>query len=157
MFLKPSDTSTRFSMTTNSYGSEETLTASTDSIAGKWVNYKMVVNGATVSLYIDNVLAAQRTDTKMRTVDIGKDVLSYLGKSFYSADAYFKGYFDNVKVYNRALSETEIAEEAGIELDLLKNISSKDVSIVKQEIDQTNKKVTLYATNFAYNVTFLFV
>ncbi len=153
MFLKPSDTSTRFSMTTNSYGSEETLKASTDSIVGKWVNYKMVVDGATVSLYIDNVLAAQRTDTKMRTVDIGKDVLSYLGKSFYSGDAYFKGYFDNVKVYNRALSETEIAEDAGIKLDLLKNISSKDVSIVKQEIDQINRKVTLYATNFAYDLS----
>ena len=41
--------------------------------------------------------------------DLGKDLKAYLGKSFYSADGYFKGAYDNVKVYNRALSEDEIA------------------------------------------------
>lgn len=152
MFLKTEDKYTRFSMTKEGYKNEETVSFTTDSIKGKWVNFKIVVNNSVVSLYVDHVLVSRQKNVAIRTSDLGKNLRGYLGKSFYSADAYFNGYFDNVKVYNRALTESEIAAEAGLEVTLLKGLTSKDVNIIKSDINEETGKVTLYASNYAYDL-----
>lgn len=67
----------------------------------------MPLEGNNMSLYIDNVLKS--TNNYARTInDLSTNLLAYLGKSFYNSDPYFKGYFDNFKVYNRVLTESEI-------------------------------------------------
>ncbi|MBO5302999.1 MAG: family 43 glycosylhydrolase [Lachnospiraceae bacterium] len=154
MFLKTEDKYSRFSMTSNGYKNEETISTSTDSIKEKWINVKLVVDYETVSMYMDNILVSRNNNIRIRTTDLGENIISYLGKSFYSGDAYFKGYFDNVKVYNRALTEYEIAKEAGKEdsIEILKGITSKDVGIVKTELDKENATYTLYATKYDYDV-----
>lgn len=88
----------------------------------------------------------------MSMLDLGVDLLSYLGKSFYDGDQYFEGYFDNIRVYNRALSEEEIqirelsptgiggfeipGQEGKTEMDTVTNTIS--IAFKGKEIDVTN-------------------
>ena len=60
-------------------------------------------------IYRDGKLIGVNKKTGMKVSDLGEDLLGYLGKSFYSADDYFRGYFDNVKVYNRAYKNDDVA------------------------------------------------
>ncbi|WP_171682917.1 family 43 glycosylhydrolase [Paenibacillus planticolens] len=113
MFLKTMDTQIRNAITMGSYSYEEEAKATTASIANKWMNIKLVMTPTTMTMYKDGVLFAQNNNLNVPISYLGKDVLAYLGKSFYSADAYFKGNFDNIKVYNRALTASEIAGEGG--------------------------------------------
>ena len=72
------------------------------------MNIKLVITPKTMSIYKDGYLLGKNNNLSISISNLGSELLAYLGKSFYSADAYFKGYFDNVKVYNRALSQEEI-------------------------------------------------
>lgn len=109
IFLKTENTSSRLSMTTGSYGSEQTAKGSTEAIQNRWVNFTIVIEPEKISLYADGVLTAEQEVT-LKMTDLGANLLGYIGKSFYSADNYFKGYFDNVEVFNRAMDAEEIAE-----------------------------------------------
>lgn len=109
IFLRTEDTNSRLSMTKGSYGSEQTAAGTTESIKGRWVNYTMVVSPDKISLYADGVLLGSQ-DVTVKMTDLGINLLSYLGRSFYAADGYFKGDFDNVEVFNRAMDAEEIAD-----------------------------------------------
>lgn len=111
MFLRTRDTEIRNAITKGSYSTEQEAKASTASIKGKWMRIALVITPESMSVYRDGVLIAQNNNLTVSMSDLGTNLLAYLGKSFYPADAYFKGYFDNVKVYNRALSAQEIAVE----------------------------------------------
>ena len=112
LFLKTMPTSMKLAITKGSY--------STEKIASKnfkypnnsrtWINVKMVITKNTISLYQDGRLVAENTNTGIKLSDLGTDLKAYLGKSFYSGDLYFRGYFDNVKVYDWAMTENEVKE-----------------------------------------------
>ncbi len=110
MFLRTRDTEIRNAITVNSWSNEQEVKANTSSIKGKWMNIKLVMTPTSMKMYKDGILVAENNDVTLAMKDLGADLSAYLGKSFYSGDQYFKGYFDNVKVYNRALSEDEILE-----------------------------------------------
>ena len=80
-------------------------------VTGTWQKIDIVIDGVTMKLYIDGLLVSENDNTGITTSNFGTGVISYLGKSFYD-DPYFNGSFDNVRVYNRALSEEEIVEDA---------------------------------------------
>ncbi|NLY43957.1 MAG: family 43 glycosylhydrolase [Clostridiaceae bacterium] len=115
MFLRTRDTEIRNAITVASYPNEQEVLANTSSIANKWINIKLIITPTSMSLYKDGILLAENKNVTISVTDLGKNLLAYLGKSFYSGDQYFRGYFDNVKVYNRVLAEEEIAKEAGDE------------------------------------------
>lgn len=130
-FLKTLPKSMRMSVTTSSWGAEQTATATFDNSnnSRRWMNVTMVVSPSKISLYQDGKLLAEK-DVTIKTSDLGSDLLAYLGKSFYSGDKYFKGYFDNVKVYDQALDAKQVRRayqkaqaEAEAEKSSLKNVS----------------------------------
>jgi hypothetical protein len=108
MFLAPSSPSgkLRFSITTNSYQNEQFLeTAAVPS--NQWTHVVLTLQGgATGKLYVNGALAASNAIT-LRPTTINPTV-NYLGKSQWP-DALLRGRLDDFKVYNRALSEFEIA------------------------------------------------
>jgi len=106
LFLRTKAAQVRTAITTLSYGKEREV-VTTGSFKSRWFNIKIVMEGHKMSMYIDNTLV-DTTDYVRSISDLGTNLLGYLGKSFYSSDSYFKGYFDNVQVYNRALSYAEI-------------------------------------------------
>ena len=67
-----------------------------------------------MKLYLDDQLIGHNKNVKREIVELGKELKSYLGRSFYNGDTYFKGAFDNIKVYNRVLSDSELKEKRQI-------------------------------------------
>ncbi len=68
-----------------------------------------------MTVYSDGAQVAQNKATKNKVTDLGNGLLAYLGKSFYN-DPYFKGSFDNVNVWNRALTAQEVEKTSPIAL-----------------------------------------
>lgn len=119
LFLRTRANQVRTAITTLNWGKEKEV-ITTGSFKSRWFNIKIVMEGHKMSLYIDNVLKS--TNSYVRSIsDLGSNLLAYLGKSFYTSDPYFKGYFDNLKVFNRALTESEIL--TGVEKILSDNIN----------------------------------
>lgn len=111
LFLKTQNTQTKLAITRNSYTAEQVAAGTTKPIAGKWMNITMVVTREGLKLYKDKELIGKNDKITIPVTGLQGNLKSYLGKSFFENDGYFKGCFDNLKVYNRALSEEEIKDE----------------------------------------------
>lgn len=106
-FYKAGKSQIRYAITTNHWEKETGLSYNLG--GDSWHKYTAVLNGATLKLYVDGTLVSQTSSIGTKISDLGTGLLSYLGKSFYSADAYFKGYIDNVVIYRQALTPAEVA------------------------------------------------
>jgi len=130
MFLRARTTEIRNAITTLSYGKERAV-SSTGSFKSTWINVKIVMEGHKMSLYLNNKLI--QSNSYVRSIkDLGTNLLAYLGKSFYSGDSYFKGYFDNVTVYNHALSASEITA-------LTSGVRNIKKDLIRLSLNPTNK------------------
>ena len=111
LFYKAMPTAEKLAITKNGGGEEQKVedSAKYPNTASTWINITIVVDGSKMSLYRDGKLIGVNKKTGMKVSDLGEDLLGYLGKSFYSADDYFRGYFDNVKVYNKAYKKDDVA------------------------------------------------
>ena len=69
---------------------------------------RLVITPDSISLYQDGELIAENNNTNLSITDLGSSLKAYLGKSFYSGDKYFRGYFDNVKVYDWAMTDADV-------------------------------------------------
>ncbi|NLY43198.1 MAG: family 43 glycosylhydrolase, partial [Clostridiaceae bacterium] len=144
MFLRTRDTEIRNAITVSSWQNEQEAKATTSSIRNKWMNLKLVITPTSMAIYKDGVLIAENKNVTITISDLGVDLIAYLGKSFYPEDAYFRGYFDNVKVYNRALSALEIAGEFGIKIPAVKGVSAEGYHVITSQIDTENNKIKVY-------------
>lgn len=117
LFYKALATGEKLAITTNSYNNEKTVSASSvyPNTSRVWINIKIVVSDGKISLYRNGKLIGTNKTTGISLDDLGDNLIGYLGKSFYSSDTYFRGYFDNVKVYDTAFTETEIATQYALE------------------------------------------
>ncbi len=109
MFIRFRDYDITSGITTRSWQNEYKLVDGETGRLNKWVNVKVVVEGHKMSMYVDDQLIA--VNPHVRSIqELGADLISYLGKSFYD-DPYFKGCYDNIQIYNRAMSSDEIVTE----------------------------------------------
>jgi len=140
-FLRLRDTAVRFASTVTSYNAESEVSGTAGGV-GVWTNVVITINGQNVKLYIDGELASSATFAET-TSDLGSDLLAYLGKSFYGADAYFNGYFDNVAVYYGVASSSQAAILAGLEDEVIYGVTASDSSLMGYNLDFDNKTVEL--------------
>ena len=137
-------------ITTNSYGAEDAANA-TLSGNGAWHRVTVTLDDNVMTVYSDGAQVAQNKATKNKVTDLGNDLLAYLGKSFYN-DPYFKGSFDNVNVWNRALTAQEVEKTSPIALqgisvgtvpsDPNSLRGTDDHSQVRSTLDWSTKTVT---------------
>ncbi len=66
----------------------------------------------TISVYLDGALFASGP-TVLLPRDLGNTTQNWLGRSQYTADAYFLGMLDDFRIYNRVLSDAELRYLAG--------------------------------------------
>jgi hypothetical protein len=66
----------------------------------------------TITLYVEGERIASGA-TAVLPKDLGKTTQNWIGRSQYAADAYFFGSIDDFRIYNRALSATEVRYLAG--------------------------------------------
>ncbi len=124
-FLRVRGGEARTAITKATWQGESDVTGSISS--GQWHKYDLVYDGKTLRMYIDGVKVDENTSLNASVGELGSNLIGYLGKSFYGPDGYFQGWYDNVRVYNRALSSVEILQNAGVEDQLL------DVSLTQPE------------------------
>ena len=73
-----------------------------------WKHVAVTLDGSQGSLYVDGQLTVTDASVKLRPSDLGAIDYAYIGRSQFIADPYFDGQIDEFRVYNRALSATEI-------------------------------------------------
>ena len=103
-------------------GSEQILSVGVPS-AG-WHYVTVTLSDESVSFYIDGTLAGSSTDITLRPSDL-KTVRNYIGRSQYSADPLFKGYIDDLRIYDFALTADEVASlYAGEEISAIETVEA---------------------------------
>ncbi len=116
MFLTPraGDTNTpRFAITTGGNGAEQRLTASSPFPVGGPTHVVVTIDGAaqTAFLYINGVAVATETDMTLRPASLGVTGNNWLGRSQYTGDPYLAGSIDQFRVYNYALSASQVSTD----------------------------------------------
>ncbi|UJF35484.1 beta-L-arabinofuranosidase domain-containing protein [Paenibacillus hexagrammi] len=115
-------------ITTNGWGSEEHVTKGTDLATGVWKHVALVISGSTGTLYEDGVKVAENKELTLNPSSLGNTTANFIGKSQFSGDPTFRGKFDDFRIYNRALSGSEIMDAMGLTAD----------EIVKSDRDSIN-------------------
>lgn len=79
-----------------------------------WHHVAVVVDGTdmVVKVYLDGMIVAQGTTTALPK-DLGVTTQNWLGRSQFTADAFFSGMLDEFRIYSRALSDSEVLYLAG--------------------------------------------
>ncbi|WP_161490311.1 family 43 glycosylhydrolase [Agromyces aureus] len=118
----------RTAITQTSWQNESAVTGTVAS--GAWHHYDLVFDGAKMTVYVDGAKLGENAALNTTVSDLGTNLYGYLGKSLYAADEYFKGSFDDVQVFDRALSASEVLTNAGA-TDQLTEVSLADPALLK--------------------------
>ena len=111
MFLTPQNGSTgrvRFSLTTNGAGGEQQISGLSALSAGVWYHIAVTLNGNLGLLYVNGAPVGTNSSLSLKPWNLGATANNYLGRSQY-ADPYLDGVIDEFRIYNVALSASEIA------------------------------------------------
>jgi beta-xylosidase len=141
-FLRTRGGDVRSAITQASWQSESAVTGSVT--AGQWHRYDVVFEGNRMTVYVDGVKLGENTALSATVSDLGQDLVAYLGRSMYSGDRFAQAWYDNVRVYNRALSQAEVLANAGVEDQLLEvSLAQPEALKVAPIVDADDYSVVL--------------
>ncbi len=138
MFLNTSrpEAKLRFAITPGGGSGEEALASDNDVKKGTWSSIIVTIDGKHGKMYRDGEQVAE-TDFKTAPKDLGDTKQNWIARSPYG-DALLKGYVEDFRVYDRALSEQEVkalSEEYKSNLsDPIINALSAVKSVVKEDM-----------------------
>ncbi len=114
MFLTPrSDAGTaRFAITSGGAGAEQRINAPSALPTGVWTHVAVTLSGSAGVLYVNGTEVARNSALTLRPGDLGSTTQNWIGRSQYAADPYLNAAVDDLRLYSRALSATEIAQLA---------------------------------------------
>lgn len=115
MFLCPRENTAggvRFAIRTATV--PEQIVRSDKTVSVGWHHAAVTIDSQTMTLklYLDGDLLASAATTVLPK-DLGTTTQNWLGRSQYASDAYFLGSLDDLRIYNRVLSEAELRYLAG--------------------------------------------
>ena len=111
LFLSPSSSTGQLRYAIRNGGAEQLLNATALSI-GKWSHVAVTINSAGTHIYVNGKLVVESTVITTSPLDF-KPILNYIGRSQFTTDPLLNGYVDDFRVYNYALTATEIAQIPG--------------------------------------------
>ena len=154
MFLKVRPNEIRNAITARGNFLEKEIKLKGNEFLNKWMRVSVVMENHKMYLYVDGEKAGETSGVGVRNIsELGENLNAYLGKSFYP-DPYFKGSYDNVKIYNRALSAEEIKNEQAEEPEVTEYTASylageggaiSGLSVQKVKEGTATKEVTAVA------------
>ncbi|MDN3295008.1 glycoside hydrolase family 127 protein [Streptomyces ficellus] len=100
----------RFAITTSGGGGEQGINGTRPLPLNQWSHLAVTIGGTTGTLYVNGVAVAKNTAMTLNPAALGTLKNHWLGRSTYAADPVFAGAFDEVNIWSRALSATEVAE-----------------------------------------------
>lgn len=131
MFLTPSNGSEMRFVIKN--GGDEQILSATRMSSGKWLHLAVTMSDSETKIYVDGEEVASTTGITIRPKDFNP-VLNYIGRSQFPSDPLFKGYIDDFRIYNYALSASDVVEVMNGRADGIENIDSdENASVVKRE------------------------
>lgn len=99
----------RFTITANGNTAEQSISAGGNVTANTWKHIAVTLSGSTGILYIDGVQAATNTGMTIKPSDLAPTASgNFIGKSEWTGDKYLKGQVDDFRIYNRAISPSEV-------------------------------------------------
>lgn len=91
-------------------GSEQTMQLSTTTFGtNRWRHVAVTFSESAITVYFDGKQVARNTIIKTRPADF-RPVSNYFGRSQFPADPTFKGYLDDIRIYNYALTIEDIQQ-----------------------------------------------
>ncbi|WP_405156658.1 family 43 glycosylhydrolase [Paenibacillus sp. FSL K6-0108] len=111
MFLTPVQHTGALQFTIHDQGRDQSLIAAEPLPSNQWVHVAVTLQGDTGTLYVNGKVVASSTEITFNPKNL-QVTEAYLGKSRYTADPFYKGSLDNVKVYDKALTSAEIQRQA---------------------------------------------
>ncbi len=158
LFLKIDPTNLKLAITTGSYSTEQVASKSGayPNNSRTWMNIKIVLTPDKMSLYRDGELVAEENVTVSMS-DLGKNLKAYLGRSFYEPDdLYFRGFFDNVKVYDFAMGSDEVArvyqQEEADRIAMLEDVQRVADTFEIPNMDNVKGNITLPSEKDGVNI-----
>ncbi len=112
-FIQP--VAPRLAITKTNWAGEQNATSTTRLAEGRWQSVAATIEknaGAatsTLKLYIDGALVAQKADSTTALSDLATHTMNYIGRSAYNEDSLYQGGVSSFRVYNAALSASDIA------------------------------------------------
>ncbi|MEJ1130852.1 LamG-like jellyroll fold domain-containing protein [Variovorax sp. CCNWLW225] len=101
----------RFSSSRNQFWNEESVT--TDVLpAGRWVHVAVTLAGTVGTLYVDGTQVATADGIWINPFQLGRTTQTWLGRSQYGGDPYFKGRMQDFRIYSGAQDAAFIANLA---------------------------------------------
>lgn len=131
MFLTPYNSYTnkmRFAIKNG--GDEQTIDCTAKLSGYTWKHVTVTLAKDKTTIYVDGVEAASSTGITIKPSDI-RPVLNYLGRSQFTADPNISAYYDDVRVYNYALSADEVKEVMEGKLTSIEPVSASDKVVEK--------------------------
>lgn len=108
MFFTPkSDSGMRFSIKNG--GDEQQVRSSRNMPLNKWTHVALTIDNKGAKLYINGELEAENTEIDILPSDFHPS-LNYIGHSQFAADPDLKAYVDDFRIFNYALTPSEINE-----------------------------------------------
>lgn len=128
---------TRYSISTTNWQNEISVSQGTAMQKGSWQHVTYTQGATTGSVFINGTLV-KSSNISLKPSALGLTTHNFLGRSCYASDAYLtKSYLTDFRVYNRALSSSEIST-------LASNRISLDSAINKIFVDEA--KINLNIT-----------
>lgn len=141
MFLTPLASSKKMRFAIKNRAEEQHLDASVSLASVGWKHVALTISKDAIRIYINGKLEAESTDITIRPSHFNP-VMNYIGKSQFVGDPLYKGYIDDVRIYNYALSETEVSEIAeGLE-NAIDDVEMDRTSQSDDVYDMQGRKVT---------------
>jgi len=112
-----------------------------------WSHYVTVITPTSITAYYNGEKVG--SEALKRTIsDFGENIVGYIGKSSYSADPTFTGFFKDVKVYDEVLSDADIKKlyEEHKEIKLVEKGTETEIFIE----DRADPYITLGNDGYYY-------
>ncbi|MDP4272229.1 MAG: LamG-like jellyroll fold domain-containing protein, partial [Bacteroidota bacterium] len=130
----------RYAICPTNWSTEKSVSYGTAATKGEWTHVTYTQSGSTGTVYIDGVPQKTGTVTMLPSA-LGATPFNYLGKSAYASDQYLlNSMYNDFRIYNRALSATEVA-------GLASNIATLDTLTFTQQAQVAAAAISLGDVN----------
>jgi autotransporter-associated beta strand protein len=109
MFLGRTNTGyLRYAITTGGGSKEQGITSNTQISTGIYTHIAITWSGNVGIMYMNGVEVGRNSAMTLKPSSLGATTQNWFGRSQYSADPYLTGILDDIRIYNRQLSASEI-------------------------------------------------